>query len=52
MLAMKENIGIGSDFAERMFRRFHDQITSSRYARLRVKLRRAGRMSAAVALLF
>ncbi len=28
MLAMKENVALGCDFAERMFRRFHDQITS------------------------
>ena len=32
MLAMKENVGIGCDFAERMFRRFHNNETSRRYA--------------------
>jgi len=25
MLAVKENIGIGCDFAQRMFRRFHNK---------------------------
>lgn len=32
MLAMKENVRIGCDLAERTFRRFHDKRTSRRYA--------------------
>ena len=40
MLAMKEDVGIGRDFTQRIFRRFHDEQTSRRCARLRVELRR------------
>ena len=38
MLAMEEDIGISHDFAEGMFRRFHDQITSSRCAAAQRKI--------------
>ena len=37
---MKEDVGIGRDFAQRMSRRFHNEQTSRRCARFRVKLRR------------
>ena len=38
MLAMEEDVGISRDFAEGMSRRFHDQITSSRYAAAQRKI--------------